>query len=491
MNFLWLLLSCFLLNEPATAAELARVGSKSFTEGYVLGELLAESLEQVPGARVERRFGIGATGILYAALRAGEIDLYPEYTGTIAEAILKQPALKDPAAIEAALAPLGLTMSPALGFENNYALAVPAAYAAKHKLRSISDLRKVAATIRTGFSHEFLSRADGLTPLSERYGLRFPSAGAMDHSLSYRGVESGAVELLDVYTTDAKIQTLALTVLEDDLHHFTRYQAVVLARTSFTKENPALWEKVRQLKGSLNETAMRALNAAVDERGLSFRAAVREYRGLPAEERRPVAEAARRVAGRTREHLELVGIALLLSVAAGIPLGVVAARYRRVGRGILAVSGLVQTIPSLALLCFLIPLFGIGLGSALVALFLYGLLPVVTNTYLGLVAIDQGLLEMAQVLGLSPGQALLRIKLPLASRQILLGVRTSAIIGIGTATLAALIGAGGYGAIIVAGLAINDTPTILLGAVPAAILALVVNGLFDYAERWVVPRGLR
>ncbi|RZA06545.1 MAG: ABC transporter permease subunit, partial [Proteobacteria bacterium] len=453
---------------------LVRVGSKAFTEGYTLGELVAERLGEEPGARVERRFGMGATGILYAALNAGEIDLYPEYTGTIAEAILKRPDLKEPAAIRAALAPFGLTISPSLGFENNYALAVPETYAAKHGLRTITDLKKVANEVRSGFSHEFMSREDGYRPLVAKYGLKIANINAMDHALSYRGVASGAVDLLDVYSTDAKIKTLGLRVLEDDEKFFTRYEAVVLARLKFTEENPALWAAIESLKNSVSAPAMIALNEAVDERGLSFRAAVREFRKLPPEEQHFYADGARRIAVRTREHLELVGVSLFFSVLVGVPLGILAARHRRLGRGILAVSGLVQTIPSLALLCFLIPIFGIGLGSALVALFLYGLLPVVTSTYVGLISIEKNLLEVATVLGLSRWQSLVRVKLPLASRYIISGIRTSAVISIGTATLAALIGAGGYGAIIVAGLAINDTGMILLGAIPAAGMALLV-----------------
>ncbi|RYZ99204.1 MAG: ABC transporter permease, partial [Proteobacteria bacterium] len=249
------------LGARAEAANV-RVGSKAFTEGYTLGELVAERLGDEPGTTVERRFGMGATGILYAALKAGEIDLYPEYTGTIAEAILKRPELKEPAAIAEALAPLGLTISPSLGFENNYALAVPEAYAKKHNLRTISDLKNVAAEVRSGFSHEFMSREDGYRPLVVKYGLKLSFINAMDHALSYRGVASGAVDLLDVYSTDAKIKTLNLRVLEDDKNFFTRYEAVVLARLKFTEENPGLWHAIQSLKDSVSAPAMIALNEA-------------------------------------------------------------------------------------------------------------------------------------------------------------------------------------------------------------------------------------
>ena len=151
----------------------------------------------------------------------------------------------------------------------------------------------------------------------------------------------------------------------------------------------------------------------------------------------------------------------------------------------------IQTIPSLALLVFMIPFLGIGQSPALVALFLYALLPIVRNTYTGMIGIDRQLLEMAGVLGLSRWQTLSRIELPLASLSIMAGVKTSAVVTVGTATLAAFIGGGGLGTLIVRGLALNDNALILAGAIPSALLALAIHGGFVLLDRTLIPRGLR
>lgn len=474
---------------PAQNAKEARVnvGSKAFTEGYLLGELIAQTIED--DAQVTRKFGLGQTGVLFEALKNGDVDLYPEYTGTISEAILKRPSLTNFDDIQRALAPLGLFMSRPLGFNNTYAIAVSRDLAERAGLRTISDLAKRGREARVGFSSEFMSRADGYFALAKRYGFRFTETPrSMEHSLAYQAIEDKRVDVIDAYSTDAKIDKLGLVVLEDDLHFFPRYDAVLLARLTLLDSQPRLWKKLQSLESSLDEESMRRLNAAVDIDKNGFGEAVSAYRGVEA---KPFNQVSKRLWLRTKEHVLLVSVALLFSVLIGIPLGILATRHRALGQAILLTSGTIQTIPSLALLCFLVPLVGIGTTAALIALCLYGLLPVVMNTFVGLQSIDPHLIEMTRALKLSPWDSLIRIKLPLASRSILAGIRTSAVIGIGTATLAALIGAGGYGAIIVSGLAINDTKLILMGAIPAAAMALVAHGLFEVLGRVVVPRGLQ
>jgi len=193
----------------------------------------------------------------------------------------------------------------------------------------------------------------------------------------------------------------------------------------------------------------------------------------------------------TAQHLFLVLISLAAAIAVGIPLGVWAARHRRARRTILGTVAVVQTIPALALLAFLIPLMSaIGTGPALVALFLYSLLPIVRNTLSGLQDIPEGLRESAVALGFSGRDQLRLIELPLATRAILAGIKTSAVLNVGTATIAAFIGAGGYGERIASGLALNDNALLLAGAIPAAALALAVQAAFDLVERWCLPRGL-
>lgn len=479
MSFLFSLLILY-----ARADEIA-VGSKAFTEGYVLAEILAQKIEQ-SNFKVSRRFGLGGTGILFESLHKGAIDIYPEYTGTISEAILKNPNLKSLEEIRNALVPLGLMISQPLGFNNTYALAVKKDFAQTHNIKTISDLSKIQRSVRAALSSEFINRADGFEALKKTYGLNFP-VKSLEHSLSYQAIEENAADIIDVYSTDAKIEKLQLVTLEDNLSFFPRYDAVFIARKEFVDRFPDLWQKISTIK--LNEERMIGLNAQADIKRIPFPKIASQF--LETGTRVRTSETWERIVLRTKEHLALVGIAFLFSILIGIPLGVIAAQRPSVGKIILSLSGIVQTIPSLALLCFLIPLFGIGVKPALVALSLYGLLPVVTNTFVGIRSIDPGLIEVSRALGLKPWEQLFRIELPLASRSILAGIRTSTIVSIGTATLAALIGAGGYGAPIVTGLALNDTNLILVGAVPAAVMALIVDALFNVAALWIIPKGLR
>lgn len=482
------LLSLGFLFSAVAGAEPIIVGSKNFTEGYLLGEVVAQTLEE-DGKSVQRKFGIGGTGLVYEALRKGKIDLYVEYTGTIAEAILKNASLRSDPEIQAALNERGLVMGRSLGFSNSYALAVRRDFAERYGIRSLSDLATKKVSFRSAFSYEFMDRADGFKALRDAYQIEFgPQIRRMDHALVYDAIAAHQVDLIEVYSTDAKLAKLDLITLEDDRNFFPSYRAVILTTDKFVKSHPGAWQQLSVLQGTLNEKAMRNLNAAVDVDKKTFAEAVSAYRGKPLVTSDSLFA---RLWLRTQEHLSLVGIALFFSVAFGVPLGIVAARKKTLGHAILVFSSLVQTIPSLALLCFLIPFFGIGKIPALIALVLYGLLPVVVNTREGLRGIDPRLMEASESLSLTPWQRLRLIELPLASPNILLGIKTSAIIGIGTATLAALIGAGGYGASIVTGLALNDTSIILEGAIPSAVLALFTHLCFEALRFAVIPKGIR
>jgi osmoprotectant transport system permease protein len=194
----------------------------------------------------------------------------------------------------------------------------------------------------------------------------------------------------------------------------------------------------------------------------------------------------------TAEHLLLVFASLAASTVVGVPLGVWAANAPRTAQWILGATGMVQTIPALALLAFLITLTGsIGLLPALSALFLYALLPIVRNTQSGLNDIPGSVQESARALGLSRWARLREVELPLAARSVVSGIKTSAVINVGTATIAAFIGAGGYGERIVAGLAVHDHAMLLAGALPAAVLALLTQWAFEALDRWTIPRALR
>ncbi|RAP57576.1 glycine betaine ABC transporter substrate-binding protein [Oleiagrimonas sp. MCCC 1A03011] len=465
-----------------------RIGSKAFTESVVLGEVARLSLRE-HGLSARHRRGLGGTRILWRALREGDIDAYPEYTGTLVQELLPgMPANAGIPALRKRLRGLGIGITDSLGFQDRYALGMSSARASALGIATISDLR-AHPRLQFGFSNEFMDRDDGWKGLRRAYGLPQTQVRGMDHDLAYRALTRGAIDLTDVYTTDAEIPYYHLRVLRDDRHYFPPYQAVFLYRLDLARRAPGAIEVLRQLAGCIDVQAMQRMNAAVKLHGRSETQTAAAFLDLEA----PVVSqgVAARIFQRTREHLVLVGISLGLALLLAVPLGVLAARWRRLGHAVMALTGVLQTVPSLAMFVFMIPLFGIGAGPAIAALFLYSLLPIVRNTHAGLVGIEPSLLESAAVMGLPARVRLLRIELPLALRSILAGVKIAAVINVGTATLGALIGAGGYGQPILTGIRLDDLGLILQGAVPAAVLALLVQGLFEGLERGLTPRGLR
>jgi osmoprotectant transport system permease protein len=479
-------LPVFLIHS-VSAADVV-IGSKKFTESYVLAEIAKRILVDA-GIPAENRPGMGGTIILWEALRGGQIDAYPEYTGTIATEILKTDSNLSLDQIRGSLEKLGVGITAPLGFNNTYALVMRRGEAERLGIRTISDLRKYP-DFKIGLTHEFLAREDGWRPLRQRYGLRHQNIVGIDHALGYAALANGSIDIKDAYSTDAKIEENDLVVLEDELQFFPKYEAVFLFRSSTRADAIAA---LRRLEGTLDETRMIRLNAEA-ERTKNYAKAADLYFEPGARSGAALNDSfPRRLARWTLRHLELAGFSLLLSIIVGIPLGIAASRGGMVGHIILGFVGVVQTIPSLALLALLVPLpfFGISVRTAITALFLYGLLPIVRSTATGLQDISRSLRESAVALGLSPIARLLKIYLPIASRSILSGIKTSAVINIGTATLAALIGAGGLGEPIISGLNLNDHVAILEGAIPAAVLALLVQWCFDLLDRVLIPRGLR
>jgi len=485
---------------PVPAHARVTVGSKAFPESWILGEALADRMRAEGVKEVEHRENLGGTEIVYQALHGGSIDVYPEYTGTILQVLLHASPTLTPAEMRTALAREGIGMSDPLGFNDNYALEVTAAVQERYGLRTISDLAR-HPELRLGLTHEFLGRADGYPGLARHYGLEMPHVVGLEHSLAYTAIASGRIDVTDIYTTDAQIERLGLRVLQDDRGFFPRYDAVWLYRLALERDEPGAIEAIRQLTGKIDEAHMIRANARVVLGGQSYAASadslLQETMGSgpsanPKEtEPSDTGNVLDSILRHTVQHLKLVLLSLLAAVVIGVPLGVFATRSPAFAGAILAVTGLLQTIPSLALLALLIPLLGIGIVPALVALFLYSLLPIVRNTYVGLTTIAPSLLESAATLGLSPKARLFRIRLPLASPGIMAGVKTSAVINVGSATLAALIGAGGLGEPILSGIQLRQNGLILQGAVPAAILALAVQKGFDLLDRFVIPKGLR
>jgi len=473
------------------------VGSKRFTESYVLGEIVTQTLV-ASGRPAVHRQGLGNTGILEQALASGAVDVYPEYTGTIVRELLKRegnPSLEE---LNRWLAPRGLVAAVPFGFNNTYALAMSEARAKSLGISRISDLASAQGRdLKLGLSHEFLQRADGWPALRQAYALTATPTG-LDHGLAYDAVAAGKVDLIDVYSTDAKLGRLGLRVLEDDRAFFPKYDAVLLMRKG-VDVGP-----LQRLAGAIDAATMIAMNGEVELDGRSFadtaarflaaRGATAAASGAPAASGTAAAGAgrpglwARLFApdlGRLAvEHLLLVFGSLVVAVAVGVPIGIAAWRWPGAAGVLLGVVAILQTIPSLALLAFLIALVGaIGVVPALIALFLYALLPIVRNTHAGLQGVSREMGQAALSLGLTPRQTLAQVQLPLAAPMVLAGVKTAAVINVGTATMAAFIGAGGFGERIVAGLAVNDSTVMLAGAVPAAVLALVVQAGFDLVER--------
>ncbi|MCR5885087.1 ABC transporter permease subunit [Rhizobacter sp. J219] len=487
---LWLsaLLLCAVAPAASPTGATLQVGSKRFTESYLLGEIVAQTAQRA-GATAQHRQGLGNTAVVFEALKTGAIDVYPEYLGTIAAEILKQPRLDGVEALRAALAPQGLGITAPLGFSNGYALAMPAVQAQRLGIQRLSDL-KAHPELALGLSHEFLGRQDGWPGLAARYGLAQRPTG-IDHSLAYEALASGRIAATDIYTTDAKIATLGLRVLDDDLGFFPRYDAVLLYRLDVPQRFPVAWQALAALEGRIGVAQMIEMNGQAELQGRSFADVARGFLA-------PATPAAAAQAGLvqrlfaddlgrlTAQHLLLVVVAVLAACALGIPLGAAAAALPRVEQPVMAVVGLLQTVPSLALLAMLIPLLGrIGTVPALVALALYALLPIVRNTATGLQQVPAGLRDAGTALGLTAAQRWRSIDLPLAAPVLLAGIKTAAVISVGTATIAAFIGAGGYGERIVTGLALNDHTALLAGAIPAAVLALLTQLVFELGERWL------
>ncbi len=475
----------------ASPEGVIRVGSKSFTESYILAEVAAQIIEQAGEARAERQVGLGGTGVTYRALETGAIDLYPEYTGTLGRVILKDPSLVTADQIRARIEVQGLTITASLGFNNTYALAVRGEMAQRLGLQTIGDLGR-HPEMTAAFSSGFLEREDGWPGLSRHYGLSLARVTVMEHALTYRALAGGDVDVMDVFSTDGQLERLRLRLLDDDRQFFPDYSAVLLARREIAERYPRTWARLREaLEGRIGDRRMAQLNAMADLDGKRVADVAATFLGVASPERHGHRAMISELYTLTRDHLVLVLVSLTAAIALGVPMGVVAARYRRVGQLELSTIAMLQTIPALALLMFMIPLFGIGKGPALVALSLYALLPVARSTYAGLIGIDRQLLEIAFVLGLGQWRRLFRVELPLASISIMAGIKTAAVMTVGTATLAAFIGGGGYGSLIVRGLALDDTATILAGAAAAAVMALAFHALFELLDRVTIPRGLR
>ncbi len=501
----------------AMPAQPVVVASKPFGESYLLCELFAQLLES-RGIAVERRPGLGATEVAFGATRSGAIDVYPEYTGTGLLAILHDSLpdslARNPHAVFAHVARAtaeryGARWLPPLGFENTYAIAVRRETAARYGLHTLSDLARAASALTGGLTADFIGRPDGLAGLRRAYGLTPRAVKPLAPALKYQALAVGAVDFIDGYSTDGLLAKYDLVVLDDDRRFFPPYEAAALVGARLAHDRPDAIAALTLLSGRLDERAMRRANRRIEVDGEDVRVVARDLLGaigLSGDSRQGDAVVAPRPAvglgaylwrqrapiGRlTLRHLLLVAIALALAVVMAVPLGLALERARGGAEPILGALGVLQTIPSIALLAFMIPLLGVGVRPALVALWLYALYPIARGTYVGVTDADPRAVEAAEALGMTARQRLLQVRLPLAAPVIMAGVRTAAVITVGAATLAAFIGAGGLGEPIVTGLALADTRLVLSGALPAAALALLVDGALAIVARLVTPAHRR
>lgn len=497
---------------PVGNARAVVVASKPFGESFLLGEMFAQLLEQ-RGIRVERRPGLGATEVAFTALRMDAIDVYPEYTGTGLLAILHDSAAgASPQAVFDHVSReftrlYGVRWLPPLGFENTYAVAVTKPTAAKYGLRTLSDLARAAPKLTAGLTPDFIGRPDGLPALRQRYSMRFAGVKPLSQALKYEALAQGSVDVIDGYSTDGLIKRYDLVVLDDDRHIFPPYQAAALVSRSLWRERPDAIAALTQLSGRLDVVTMRALNGRVEVNGEPVARVARDelaVLGLTrsvAGARKPqpssesfllyMREHRAELWSQLVRHIMLVLIALVAGILIAVPLGLLLERARGSAESVIRGVGVLQTIPSIALLAFMIPLFGIGVWPALVALWLYSLYPILRATYTGVRDADPAAVHAAHALGMTGGQLLRYVRLPLATPVIMSGIRTAAVITIGTATLAAFVGAGGLGEPIATGLALADNRMILSGALPAAALALVADGLLALVERAVTPAHMK
>ena len=478
------------------------VGSKGFTESRILAEMIAVHVQnELPEITVEHRSNLGGTQIVYGALQAGEIDLYPEYTGTLwyvqnQRSDAPQTALQAFSETAASADKEQLRLLPPFGFNNTYGLLVNTKIAEELGLETISDLASKGGHLRMATSHEFGERLDGWQALKLRYGLS-NSISFNEHELLYAAINNGSIDVMEVYTTDGKLLHIDGVVLRDDKNFFPPYHASPLVRLDTLQAIPGLAETLTELTWRINDDQMQCLNATADASG-NYRQVAEQYLAgelcataltqsidvqQQVDDSFPFDELWRAFV----EHTLLTLVVVLAALFIGVPLGITAHYVPRAEQAIFTVINAVQTIPALALFAVFVLTPGLGLGAdtAAVAMLLYSLLPIVRNTFTGLQEIDENLIETGTGLGMSPWQLLTWVQIPLVLPFILAGIRTAAVLCVGLATIAAFVGAGGLGDFILTGLQLAKPEMIIGGALPAMALALALDqGLHRVYQRY-------
>lgn len=505
-----------LLSSKTNAEENAHlppltIGSKVFSESLILGEMLGLILEKKFNQPVIRRLNLGGTKVVFDALQKGDIDTYPEYTGTGYVFILKKKDFsRDPKLIydqvkKAYYDQFKIIWGPPIGFNNAYDLAVRSDDPDFEDIDSLSELPKDLSEYRFTSAHEFMERTDGFNAFKKFYGLKFDQDNVigMDAGLMYAALQDEQVDMIMAYGTDGRISAYHLKVIADDKHFFPPYWAAWVFKEETLKKYPHLKDAMNIFHNLINKKEMQKMNAQVDQFKRSPRDVARNFliskgilhgkivKGKKRSFLQFVYKKRKYLLKVTKDHIKLSALSLLLALLISLPTGILLTRFEKLAGPVFAVVNTLQTIPSLALLGLLIPLTGIGFTPAIIALFLYSLLPLIRNTYTGINGVNKNYIEASKGMGLTSLQILKSVEIPLAMPVILAGVRTSSVIVIGTATLAALVGAGGLGEPIFRGVATINSQLILLGAVPSALLAIIVDKLLALAELRLISKGLQ
>ncbi len=486
------------------------VGSKIFTENVLLGEMLSILLEEKYGYQVTRKLNIGGTKLVFDALNSEQIDVYPEYTGTGYIMILnfseKKSASKIYRIVKKQFAKrFQLVLSLPLGFNNTYALAVRSDDERFKNIYKVSDLVGRVEGLSLAVGHEFMARNDGYENFKKSYNIHFSEdkVYSMDPGLVYFALKNKKADMIMSYSTDGRVKSYHLKLLEDDKKYFPAYEAAYLTRKNIFKEFPKMKQAFKDLENNIDEKEIISLNDKVDRLKYETNVVARNF----LIQKKLLDENVVNFEHKNLfsyyyskkdyllkifiEHLILTFSSLLIALFCSLPIGILMVRKKMAAKIIFPIVNTFQTIPSLALLGFLIPFLGIGYAPAIFTLFIYSLLPLIRNTYEGIKSVDRNPIEAAIGIGLTKWQTLNKIEIPLALPIIIAGVRTSAVIIVGTATLAALVGAGGLGEPIFRGMATVNSKLIFLGAVPATILAIALDRSITFFETFFVSKGLR
>ncbi|RLA63412.1 MAG: hypothetical protein DRQ88_04645 [Epsilonproteobacteria bacterium] len=472
-----LILSLFLtFNLFAKATPVLTVGSKLETENKILAEIIAQALETTGEVQIERKFSLGSSGVIYNTLKKGDIDIYPEYSKRIGEVVISSQWQRHLYQINKALAGEGILMAGLLGFNNSYSLVVKKDNVKFKNIENISDLKGFTSYQRA-FSYDFLRAQDGFSSVFKAYGI---DTGIKHRSFKMKkdrligALNSGEVDLIQVGSTSPDIVRHNLKVIKDDKKHMSRNFGIILVKGSFAKRFPASWKLLNDviLKKITNDD-MAKMNAQVELEGKTYSTVAMSFLKKAGLDTR--FSLWKQISPKFFTHLQLVIIPLLFSTLFGLFLVVMATKNKVFEKLVSSINRFYKPIPFLIILCVLIPFLGTGKVPVYMALFIFGIFPIVkwsksTNEE------DANLSWWGT---------------PMASHNIWAGIKNTAFINVGIATLAAYIGAGGLGDLIISGLSGKDKNLILMGVIPAIILAAFIHLIVELSDKYTTPKSLR